>query len=165
MANPAPIQPEAGDATAASPQVILVVDDEEDILTSLQSLFELSLDDVKVVTADSGIEALKVLDKQKVDVIITDYKMPGLNGLDFLRKADASAPGVPRILITAFPDLDIAMRAINEAGIENFVTKPFQPDRVVEVVRSVLRKRRSQQMRDQSFARALDMLRRRLKAD
>jgi response regulator RpfG family c-di-GMP phosphodiesterase len=88
--------------------------------------------------------------------------MPGMNGLEFLDKARHTAPGVPRILITAFPDLDVAIRAINEAGIENFITKPFEPGQVVEVVRAVLFERRAEELRNQSFARSLDLLRRRM---
>ncbi|MCA1813439.1 MAG: response regulator [Halobacteriales archaeon] len=120
---------------------ILLVDDEPDILDSLQALLEHEQAGVRVVTASSGPEALEKLKAQRVDLIITDYKMPGMNGLEFLAAAGEFAAGIPRILITAFPDLDVAIRAINEAGIENFVTKPFESKTVVEQVRTALLKR------------------------
>lgn len=143
-------------------QTILLVDDEEDIRESLKALFETCLESVSVRTAAGGQEALDLLDKEPVDVVISDYKMPGMNGLDFLQRAAKKTPSVPRILVTAFPDLEIAIRAINEANIENFFTKPFEPEQVLNVVRQLLHEQRVQQMRDRSFARSLDLVRRSL---
>ena len=145
-------------------QTILLVDDEEDIRESLKALFETCLDSVAVRTAAGGQEALDLLDKEPVDVIISDYKMPGMNGLDFLQRAAKKTPSVPRILVTAFPDLEIAIRAINEANIENFFTKPFEPDQVLNVVRTLLHEQRVQEMRERSFARSLDLVRRNMEA-
>jgi DNA-binding NtrC family response regulator len=146
-------------------QVLLLVDDEEDIRTSLKTLFEVSLDNLNVLLAASGQEGLDVLKTNAVDIILTDYKMPGMNGLEFLDHARKEAPGVPRILITAFPDLNLAIRAINEARIENFITKPFEPERVVDVVKAVLKERRARELRDKSFARSMDLLRKKSNAD
>ena len=143
-------------------QRVLLVDDEEDIRESLKMLLEAGLEDVDVETAASGAAALAIIDAMGVDLIITDYKMPGMNGLEFLQKANKVAPKTPRILVTAFPDLDIAIKAINEAGIENFFTKPFEPDQVLAVVQELLREQRAQAMRDQSFARSIDLVRRSL---
>jgi two-component system response regulator AtoC len=138
------------------------VDDEEDIRESLRTLLEMNLDGVDVHAAASGPEALALLGTTPVDVLISDYKMPGMNGLELLAKIGRTHPHLPRILVTAFPDLDIAIRAINEAGIENFFTKPFDPDQVLNVVRALLFEQRAQDMRNRSFARSLDMLRRNL---
>ena len=143
-------------------QTILLVDDEEDIRDSLKALFETCLEGVRVRTAAGGQEALALLSSEPVDAIISDYKMPGMNGLEFLQRAAKQAPSTPRILVTAFPDLEIAIRAINEANIENFFTKPFEPDQVLNVVRQLLHEQRVQQMRDRSFARSLDLVRRNL---
>lgn len=140
-------------------QLILLVDDEEDIRESLKALFETCLEDVEVRTAAGGQAALDILDREPVDVIISDYKMPGMNGLDFLQRAQKRSPSVPRILVTAFPDLEIAIRAINEANIENFFTKPFEPEQVLNVVRTLLHEQRVQQMRDRSFARSIELVR------
>lgn len=150
------------DGPSAPPrrQSILLVDDEADIRESLKMLLEASLDDVDVVAAASGSVALDALGKQPFDLIITDYKMPGMNGLEFLGRAQKVAPKTPRILVTAFPDLEIAIRAINEAGIENFFTKPFEPEQVLDVVREILREQRAAAMRNLSFARSLDVMRR-----
>jgi response regulator RpfG family c-di-GMP phosphodiesterase len=67
---------------------------------------------------------------------------------------------VPRILMTAFPDLEIAIAAINEARIETFFTKPLDPDKIVAVVKKALEERRAKGQRDQAMARALDAARR-----
>jgi len=150
-------------AAAGRTQIVLVVDDERDILDSLKELFDGSLKGVRVLTALSGPIALDLLRKEPVDLIVSDYRMPQMNGLDFLKRTREVAPGIPRILITAFPDLDLAIRAINEASIENFFTKPFDPAKVVEIVKNVLAERRAKEMRDQSFARSLDELRRKTK--
>ena len=103
---------------------------------------------------------MEILQRRPVDLIITDYKMPGMNGLEFLGRAQKISPKTPRILVTAFPDLEIAIRAINEAGIENFFTKPFEPEQVMGVVRSLLQEQRAQAMRNMSFARSMDVVRR-----
>ena len=145
-------------------QVILLVDDEEDIRESLRALFETCLEGVDVATAPGGQQALEELDRRPIDLIISDYKMPGMNGLDFLQRAQKKFPTMPRILVTAFPDLDIAIRAINEANIENFFTKPFEPDQVLNVVRTLLHEQRVQEMRERSFARSLDLVRRNMEA-
>jgi len=142
------------------PRRILLVDDEPDILESLKELLESSLENVAVVTAISGDEAMKILGSQRLHLLVTDYKMPGMNGMELLRKARDAAPQVPRILMTAFPDLQIAIEAINDARIENFFTKPLDPGEVVEVLDAMLRHRQQTTQRDRAFARAMDMARR-----
>lgn len=150
----------AATTTPTRDQIVLLVDDEPDIRDSLQMLLESALENIQVATAESGALALDILQNRPIDLIITDYKMPGMNGLEFLHRAQKIAPKTPRILVTAFPDLEIAIRAINETGIENFFTKPFEPEQVISVVRSILKEQRAHSLRNQSFARSLDLMRR-----
>lgn len=144
---------------SSRPPTVLIVDDEPDILESLGDLFAAALEDLQVRTALTGDAALAILQKEPVDLILSDYKMPGMNGLEFLEKARGLAPQVPRILMTAFPDLDVAIAAINEARIETFFAKPLDPDKIVKVVREALDARKAKGMRDQAMARALDAAR------
>ncbi|MFA5944117.1 MAG: response regulator [Candidatus Thermoplasmatota archaeon] len=124
-------------------EAILVVDDEPDILESLSDVFALHLPGVKIFTASNGTEGLKLLAKEKIGLVISDYKMPGMDGLEFLTKACQVAPAAPRILITAYPELNVAVRAINEAQIQNFLTKPITPQALLEAVNAALLKGRS----------------------
>ena len=128
-------------ATATS--TVLVVDDEEDILDSLKALLDSSVPTVACKTANSAAEAMKVLDKGGIDLILCDYRMPGMDGLKFLEMARSKAPAVPRILMTAFPHLELAIEAINEARVEIFLTKPMDPDKLIGVVKDTLRGRQA----------------------
>jgi DNA-binding NtrC family response regulator len=130
-----------------SVQAILLVDDEPDIRESLADVFALYLPGVKILTASNGKEALDILGKEQVGLIVSDYKMPGMDGLEFLTKARQVAPAAPRILITAYPELNVAVRAINEAQIQNFLTKPITPQALIEAVNAALLKARQESQR------------------
>ena len=119
-------------------RVVLLVEDEPDLRELLAQLLAGALERVHVVTAPTGEEALRRMAETPPDVIVTDYKMPGMNGLDFLARARELRPDVPAILMTAFPDVDIAVRAINEARVVSFFKKPVEPDQVLRVVGGVL---------------------------
>ncbi len=122
---------------------VLVIDDEEDILDSLKALLESSVPGLSCKTAGSAADALKVLELGGIDLILCDYRMPGMDGLKFLEIARAKAPNVPRILMTAFPHLELAIEAINEARVEIFLTKPMDPDKLIGVVQDTLRSRKA----------------------
>jgi len=123
-------------------RTILVVDDEVDILLSLTELFQTALEGVEVLTARDGPTALDLLQFHPVDAIVCDYRMPGMDGLEVLRRASEVAPDVPRIMLTAYPDLELAMKAINQAHIQNFLTKPVHADALLEAVNAALVKAR-----------------------
>ena len=120
------------------PRRILVVEDEDDIRELLAELLGSSIENVIVEARPDAEAALKAIAQSPPDLIISDYKMPGMNGLDMLMHVRLQLPNVPAILITAFPDLDIAIRAINEARVQSFLQKPIDPQQVVRVVGGIL---------------------------
>lgn len=143
---------------------VLVVEDEPDIRDSLKDLLEMGIPDLTVDLAANGAEGLRALQATPTHLIITDYKMPGMNGLEFLAAARAMAPETPRILMTAFPDLEIATRAINEAHIENFLAKPVDPDEILAKVTRVFQMEEARHEKERSLARTLRQLQEALEA-
>lgn len=140
------------------PRRILLVEDEEDIRLALKELLESSLDRVVVATASSGAEGLHSVQAARPDLIISDYKMPGMNGIEFLEASRAFAPDTPRILITAFPDLELAVRSINDAHIENFLQKPLDPVVVIAKVERILNMQAAKHEKERALARGLKEL-------
>lgn len=120
---------------------VLVVDDEVDILESVKNVIEAQMPDVLVIPAASAQEAWAVLSRHKVDAVVSDFKMPGKNGLELLSEVRDSMAGVPRIMITAYPAIGLAERAINEAHVEGFFVKPFDGTRLVQALRAALAER------------------------
>ncbi len=104
--------------------LILVVDDEPDILDAIELMW--AGQGVDVETAPSAEAALANLTSAP-DVVLTDFKMPGMDGIQFVRQLHERFPDVPAVLMTAFADPQIKDRA-QSAGIVDFITKPFDPD-------------------------------------
>ena len=101
---------------------ILLIDDDEWIRDSLSIYFESRGCNLKALeTAEEGIEALK---KQDYDIIVTDYRLPGMDGLEFLKRIQDSHPQAMKILITAYRSEDVVSKAIR-IGIHDFIDKPF----------------------------------------
>lgn len=134
---------------------ILLVEDEADIRDSLKALLEMSIPGVDVALAATGAQGLSVLNSHRADLIITDYRMPGMNGLDFLAAARALSPETPRIMMTAYPDLDVATRAINEAHIQSFLPKPLEPDDIIAKVVRAFQAAESKVEEERALARNL----------
>ena len=101
---------------------ILLVDDESDVLLVLKDLFGSRGDQVS--SASNGKEASELLETISPDLILADYQMPEMNGIELLREARASSPDAMRILLTAHGDLNVAIEAINVADVYKFITKP-----------------------------------------
>ena len=109
---------------------ILVLDDDKLVTSSLKSLFMLEgFSDAAFF--NDPIEALKYLEKNSRDVIISDFMMPQMNGLEFLSKAKEMYPNSSMILLTGYADKENAIRAINEVGLYKYIEKPWDNDELV----------------------------------
>lgn len=102
--------------------LVLCVDDEPGILRSLQWLLQKQFD---VVTAPSGQQGLALLQDNDFDVVISDQRMPGMSGAEFLREVRKVSPRALRILLTGYSDLQAILRSVNEGEVFRFINKPW----------------------------------------
>lgn len=116
--------------------VVLVVDDEAGILSALKRLFRPV--GYKVLTAESGAAALEILAAEHVDLIISDMRMPGMTGAQFLAQAKAGYPDIVRILLTGYSEVDSTIAAINEGGIYHYLPKPWDEHDLLLTVKRAL---------------------------
>ena len=117
---------------------VLVVDDEPPIVDSLQKIFE--RESLRVLTAGSGGEALEILRREPVSVLLTDLMMPGMSGMDLLRASKSIAPETETVLMTAYGTVENAVEAMKQ-GAYDFVTKPIKRAHLVRVVGKAIEKR------------------------
>lgn len=110
--------------------IILICDDEEGIRESLKLILE---GDYNLVFAKSGIEALDLVKKNKVDVVLLDIKMPKISGLETLQKIKEISADTAVIIITGYQSVDMAAQAI-KAGAANYIVKPFDRKQVLDAV-------------------------------
>ena len=111
---------------------VLIVDDEWRVLDALEAILAAEF---RVLRADGGEAALRLLEAEEVAVIVTDYRMPGMSGVELLRRSQDLAPDTIRIVLTAYTDVDSLMDAINMGRIYHFVSKPWNPSDLLIVVR------------------------------
>lgn len=107
-----------------SSRTLMLVDDEPNILTALKRL--LRRDGYAILTANSGEEGLALLEDNAVDVIVSDQRMPGMMGVDFLRAAKEKYPDTVRIVLSGYTELKSVTDAVNEGAIYKFLTKPWE---------------------------------------
>ena len=132
-----------------SSATILYVDDESANL----DLFELEFGDTyEVLTASDAADGLKILETQEVDILLSDERMPGMSGIEFLSIAWKRWPQIGRFIVSAYSDADRILRAINEGHAHEYILKPWIP----EQIRSSLQARlHVQQRRSELVAKAL----------
>ncbi len=114
---------------------LLIVDDEKDILRTLTLTFE---EDYEVFTARSGIEALGVLERQDIALIIADQRMPEMTGVELLQKAITIKPQAIRIILTGYTDTEALIQAINKGHIYQYITKPWDRQELKILIRRAL---------------------------
>jgi response regulator RpfG family c-di-GMP phosphodiesterase len=111
---------------------VLFVDDEPSILRSVERTFHDA--DLRILTADSGEQAVEILRQEKIAVVVSDNRMPGMTGIDLLTMVRTISPDTVRIMMTAFADLQTAIAAINTSEVFRFVTKPWNNDNLIAVI-------------------------------
>ncbi len=117
---------------------ILVVDDENGVRQSFNLVLK---DDYEVVMSASGKEALNVLEKKKVDLVLLDIMLPDINGLDLLQKIKENDPNTEVVMVTAVKEIQTAVKAI-KLGAYEYVIKPFLVDDVMTIIERALEKKR-----------------------
>lgn len=109
---------------------ILLVDDEPNVIKSLSRL----LRGYTLVTASSGEEGLAIAEQNAFDLVISDYKMPGMDGISFLSKFMLMQPDAVRLILTGYADLETTQTAINDIGVFRFINKPWNNQEVINAV-------------------------------
>lgn len=113
-------------------RTLLLVDDEENILSSLTRLFRKS--GYNIIRANSGQQGLEMVKKHSVGVIVSDQRMPEMQGIEFLSKVKLTHPDTIRMILSGYTDLKSITDAINEGAVYKFLTKPWDDDLLLKNV-------------------------------
>ncbi len=121
-------------------KTILIAEDEASSRALLREI--LTQAGYNVLEAQDGIQAFDVLGKQKPDMLITDRMMPGMNGLDLLKKMKDKKMSVPSVMISAYGEESLWGQAVG-FGAQDYLLKPYVPEQVLQVVRKILKEKTS----------------------
>lgn len=127
-----PHAPAAKPTLATNRPTVLFVDDEERILRSLRLLFGGEFN-IRVTT--SGYEALEILKRERIHVLVSDQRMPAMQGVELLRQARDISPNTMRLLLTGYSDMEATIGSINEGEIFRYVSKPWNQDDMRATIR------------------------------
>ena len=111
---------------------ILVVDDEPEMLVTLRGLLR---KEFEVHTAESGREAIELLQQHPIHVIMTDQRMPEMTGVELLSRVQGTHPDAIRMVFTGYADIKAVIEAINQGGVFRYLTKPWDPEELLVVLR------------------------------
>jgi response regulator RpfG family c-di-GMP phosphodiesterase len=123
-----------------APATLLFVDDEPSILSALRRLFRPH--GYRILVAEGGAAGLAVLEQEHVDLIISDMRMPEMDGATFLKQACKRWPNTVRILLTGYADVSSTVAAINEGEIFRYISKPWDDEEIVKIVADALERQR-----------------------
>ncbi len=140
----------SGAAEAPAGFAVLVVDDEPNILSALRRM--LRAHGYRVQTAPGGSEALALLAQTPVDLIISDMRMPEMNGAEFLRRSREHVPDAVRILLTGYADIASTIDAVNNGEIFRYVSKPWNDEALLATLRDGLERKQLERERDRLLA-------------
>ena len=126
--------------TKENNDTILLVDDEKMVLASIDSFLNLETN-YNVVTFTSAKQALEYVKKNSIDLVISDYVMPEMDGITFLANVREINPEIPRIILTGYADKENAIKAINEVGLFQYIEKPWDNDDLKIIIRNGIEKK------------------------
>src|SRR5690606_19019616 len=92
----------------------------------------------RVLTAQSGADALRLMEENPVNLVVSDARMPGMDGATFLHKAGERWPACIRILLTGYADIDTTIKAINDGSVYRYLSKPWHDDEICQVIEQSL---------------------------
>jgi response regulator RpfG family c-di-GMP phosphodiesterase len=119
---------------------ILIVDDDSSILSGLKRILS---NQYEVITADSGKQGIIALKENgSIAVVVSDFRMPEMNGIQFLSSVRQILPDTVRIMLTGHPDMQVAIDAINEGNIFRFIAKPCQNDILIKILNAAIEQHR-----------------------
>ena len=137
---------------------ILYVDDEMNNLVSFKATIRLKYN---VFTANGGEEAIKILDENEMHIIITDQRMPGMTGVEFLERIIEKHPDPMRILLTGYSDLNAVIDAVNKGKIFHYLSKPWNEEELEQTIQrafDIYSKRKEEQQITDKLALSNDQL-------
>jgi DNA-binding NtrC family response regulator len=124
----------------SSAETIVIVDDEDMVLTSLSAYLSLETE-YEVQTFTSAAKAIEFITGKRIDLVISDYLMPEMDGISFLARVREMQPEAPRIILTGYADKENAIKGINEVGLYQYIEKPWDNDDLRLVIRNALEKK------------------------
>lgn len=119
-------------AAARSKHTLLVVDDEPDLVQSVQDLLRF---EYRVLGTTRATDGLRIMEREKVDIVMTDQRMPEMTGVEFLKHLREIFPDTTRLLFTAYADLEAVTDAINQGNVYRYITKPWEPQELRAVLK------------------------------
>ncbi|MCW8827025.1 MAG: response regulator, partial [Gammaproteobacteria bacterium] len=137
---------ESDSPESVTDSTLLFVDDETNILSALRRLFRPA--GYKILLANSGQEGLKILEENSVDLIVSDMRMPEMDGATFLAHASEKSPDTVRILLTGYADMESTIAAINKGKIFKYFSKPWDDTQITLGVKQALEQRLLKKDRD-----------------
>jgi len=114
---------------------ILVVDDEPDVVQSVQDLLRL---DYRVLGAKRADEGLRILEQEEVHVVMTDQRMPEMSGVEFLHRIRGQHPEAIRLIFTGYADIRAVIDAINQGNVYRYISKPWDPEELQTIIREAV---------------------------
>lgn len=125
------------DNNKESRHTILLVDDEENILNALNRV--LRKEGYRILTAPSGQDGLSIIGKEKTTLVLSDHRMPGMDGVEFLSEVRKRSPDTVRMMLTGYADMQAIVAAINRGEVYRFITKPWNDEEIKLILRDAIR--------------------------